>query len=123
MIPIRPRFLLTLTLVFLIAACSALPKLPEAHPPADELFLQALGEISAATPGAALDMLRRDYPDSPWTASAQSINELQQAHDAQEARIRSLQQEKNRLLQENRKLKEDMEKLRKLVIETERRRR
>lgn len=117
------RCLLPLTLALLVVACAALPRLSGSPPPADELFLQALGEMPTATAEEAFETLRREYPDSPWTSSAQSIKNLQQAHAAQDAKIQALQQDKSRLLQENRKLKEDLEKLRKLVIETERRRR
>lgn len=123
MIPTLLRCLLPFTLAILIAACSALPKLPGTGPPADELFLQALDEISADTPGTAFDTLQRTYPESPWAVSALSINELRHTRDTQEARIRGLQQENNRLLQENRRLKEDLENLKKLVIETEKHRR
>lgn len=117
------RCLLLLGLALAAAACGSLPKHPGGPPAADELFLQALGEMSANTTGTAFDTLRKEYPDSPWTASARSISELRQACDAQDVRVRSLQQDKSRLLQENRKLKDDLEKLRKLVIETERHRR
>ena len=123
MMPVLSRGLMPLVFVVLVAACGFLPKGPETRLPADKLFLQAMNEISAAAPGAAFETLRRDYPDSPWAVHAQAIAELARTRDAQGDRIQTLKQEKSRLLQENRKLKDDLEKLKALVIDTERRRR
>ena len=110
--------LLLLVLAVFFTACGSLPKSPGDH----QLFLQAVDETSSAAPGAALDTLRRDYPDSPWTAKAQAWDDLNRAREALEIKIQTLQQDKNRLVQENRKLKEDLDKLKKLVIEMEKRR-
>jgi hypothetical protein len=114
--------ILLLALAAFSTACSSLPKSPGDRPPEHQLFLQAVDETSSAAPGTVLDTLRRDYPDSPWTAQAQALADLSQAREALEIKIQTLQQDKNRLLQENRKLKEDMDKLKKLVIDMEKRR-
>jgi hypothetical protein len=116
------RMLGVFLLAVFAAACGSLPKGPGALPAAHELFLQATDEISSGRTGPALDTLRHDYPDSPWTAKAQNFLELDQAQETLEIKVQTLQQEKSHLLQENRKLKEDLDQLRKLVIETERRR-
>jgi hypothetical protein len=123
MMPALSRGLMSLAFVVFVTACGALPRGPETRPQADKLFLQAMDEISAAAPGTAFETLRRDYPDSPWTVQAQAIAELTRTCDAQEDRVQALKQDKSRLLQENRKLKEDLEKLKALVIDTEKRRR
>jgi hypothetical protein len=115
------RCLLLLLTVF-ATACGALPKGPGMEAREHTLFLQAMDETAAATPGTALVTLQRDYPDSPWTARARALTEADKARKALEVKVQTLQQEKNRLLQENSKLKEDLEKLKKLGIETERRR-
>jgi hypothetical protein len=114
--------LLLLALAAFPTACSSLPKGPGDRPPEHQLFLQAVDETSSAAPGPALEALRRDYPDSPWTAKAQGFADLNRTRETLEIKIQTLQQDKNRLLQENRKLKEDLDKLKKLVIEMEKRR-
>ena len=121
MITVFLRFSLLL-LAMVSAACGALPKGPGIEAREPTLFLQAMDETAAATPGTALVTLQRDYPDSPWTARARALIEADKTRKALESKIQTLQQEKSRLLQENSKLKEDLEKLKKLVIETERRR-
>jgi hypothetical protein len=115
------RFLL-LSLAVFPAACSSLPGGTGHRPPEHLLFLQALDETSSAAPGTALERLRRDYPDSQWTAKALTIADLNRTRETLENKNQSLQQDKNRLLQENRKLKDDLEKLKKLVIDMEKRR-
>jgi hypothetical protein len=115
------RFLL-LALAALPAACSSLPNDRGGRLLERQLFLQAAEEASSKGPGTALERLRRDYPDSPWTAKAQAFAELNRTCESLEAKNQTLQQDKNRLLQENRKLKEDLDKLKNLVIEMEKRR-
>jgi hypothetical protein len=114
--------ILLLALAAFSTACISLPKSPGDLPPEHQLFLQAVDETSSAAPGTALDTLRRNYPDSPWTAKAQALADLNRTREALEIKVQTLQQDKNRLLQENRKLKEDLDKLKKLVIEMEQRR-
>lgn len=123
MMTVLSRLLMPLVFVVFVAACGILPKGPGVRSPADELFLQAMDEISAGAPGTAFETLLRDHSDSLWTVQAQAIAELTKTRDAQTVRIQTLKQENSRLLQENRKLKDDLEKLKALVIESERRRR
>lgn len=122
MMPCRSRMLWLLLMAMFATGCSPLPKYPGDRSAAHELFLQATDEISSGRTGPALDTLRHDYPDSPWTAKAQNFVELNKAQETLEIKVQTLQQEKSRLLLENRKLKEDLDQLRKLVIDTERRR-
>jgi hypothetical protein len=114
--------LLLLALATFPSACSSLPKGQRERPPEHQLFLQAVDETSSAAPGTALETLWRDYPDSPWTAKAQGFSDLSRTRESLEIKVQTLQQDKNRLLQENRKLKDDLDKLKKLVIEMEKRR-
>lgn len=114
--------ILLLALAVFPTACSSLPKIPGGQPPEHQLFLQAVDETPSEDRGAALEALRRDYPDSPWAAKAQALADLNQTCETLESKVQNLQQDKNRLLQENRKLKEDLDKLKKLVIEMEKRR-
>jgi hypothetical protein len=118
----RSRMLGLWLLAVSATACGSLPKYPGDRSAAHELFLQATDEISSGRTGPALDTLRHDYPDSPWTTKAQNFVKLNKAQETLEIKVQTLQLEKSHLLQENRKLKEDLDQLRKLVIETERRR-
>jgi len=115
------RFLL-LALAAVSAACGSLAGGSGCQPPDHQLFLKAVDETSPAAPGSALDALLRDCPNSPWTAKAQKIADFNRTRETLEIKVQALQQDKNRLLQENHKVKEDLDKLKKLVIEMEKRR-
>jgi hypothetical protein len=101
---------------------SAAPSLAE-----QQLFLRFIDELPNEHPSAALSELERLYPQRPTTERARILAETfakRQLLIIQMQKDRSrCQQEKERLAKDFRQLQEDHEKLRKLVVEMEKRRR
>ncbi len=67
----------------------------------------------------AFEKLRTTYPDSRWRPAAQKL--IQLIDEVQACNRISSQKEMLRILQENEKLKKDLERLRRLEIESEKR--
>jgi hypothetical protein len=123
------RHLIGSCCLFLAAGCIPAPPTPEAPVASAEqqLILQVLDEFTTGPSTAKLLELERLYPQHPMTSR---LRALADALGQSKQQIASLQQDKtrclkdqNRLAKEFRELQEDQEKLRKLVIEMEKRRR
>lgn len=101
---------------------------PAAPTPAEQpLFLQVIDELVNDRPPTALVELERLYPQTPQTEHARTLADAfakrqQQITQLQKEKSRC-QLEKDRLSKDFRQLQEDQEKLRKLVIDMEKRRR
>jgi hypothetical protein len=117
-------------LLFTLTGCSGkFPGVFSPRPPDERLFLQGMEDWR---PGgdfpAAFDTLLKTYPDSPWAEKIRSVNELtttrakqQTALDRLEREVNSCRQENKLLQQQKKALENDQEKLKKLLIELERR--
>jgi hypothetical protein len=93
----------------------------------EQLFLQAIGELAEGRSTASLVELERLYPGSEKAKLARNLGEafiqLKLLNTQLQKEKSRCQQEKDRLARDFRQLQEDQEKLRKLVIEMEMRRR
>lgn len=100
----------------------------------EALFRLALMELEAGEQkivtgkaGKNLDKLVKDYPNSPWKAHAVTIKGLIEAYDGAveekaelEKSVRNLKSANLSLAKENKDLKQDMEKLKNLELDLER---
>ncbi len=95
--------------------------------PSEALFVQVLEE-EAPRRAEALAELERDHSQSPWALRAKKIEELRTSRDALTDRIRNLERRNNTEVQKNRalekelnSLRNDLEKLKQIIIEMEQR--
>lgn len=124
------RLFLFLTLLLLLSACTTVT-LPELLIPTDQqLFIQGMEQVAAdsATP-AVFGILQQDYPASPWTQRASTVQQLLQTIQAQQQRIDGLQREQRTcrqkdeiLRQQKEALEGDLQRLKQLLIDLETRR-
>lgn len=121
------RTLFTLFALALLTGCTlgVIAPAPVPPDPAESLFLTYL-EGPASDRTEALARLNAEYSQSPWAARAQRVSDMRAARDSQGQRVRLLEQEKTRCLQEKesleeeaRRLRDDLEKLKKLLIDME----
>ncbi len=97
------------------------------HTKQETLFVQGLEELQTNGTAKAFTELESKHPTSPWTKKAALVMGIVQVNEAQLARVkRQQQQEKSRcakdseeLTREILRLKDDLAKLRHLVIELE----
>ncbi len=130
------RLLFCLSLMFLFTGCAAGVVPQWLTPPDQQIFVQGMEEFDAAGgEPEAFAALQEDYPDSPWTAKAQTIQTLMETIQKQQKAIRRLKnsqaasnQQNQKLLQQIESLENDLEtleaertKLRQLLIELEQR--
>jgi predicted RNase H-like nuclease (RuvC/YqgF family) len=131
----RPSLLhVAIALAFYLTACSPLLEKPmkpyaETAPQSADLYLLAIDEIVSGGTGPVLEELQREHPESPLTAKASALAELVRSRQNLDERIKALTRERAKLQQENthlqgeiRLLTDDLENLRKLIIEMEMRR-
>jgi uncharacterized protein YlxW (UPF0749 family) len=116
-----------LFLALLASGCPSPRLSPSATAPAEQLFLDVVADLANDRAPAAMVELERLYPQSQATASARTLVDAfaklqQQVTQLQKEKSRC-QQEKDRLSKDLRQLQEDQEKLRKLVVDMEKRRR
>ncbi len=124
----KPLVVLLIPLI-LSAGCVRIVPITQGDP-ADQsevLFVQVL-EAPEPQRMQALERLQSEYPHSPWTPRAKRIEELLRAQDTLTARIRDLERtnagqlKKSRSLEaELERLRDDLEKLKQILIETEQR--
>jgi septal ring factor EnvC (AmiA/AmiB activator) len=125
---------IAIVLSFCLAACSPLLEKRAESTTADTLYpsalyLQAIDEIASTGTGPALEELQRKHPESPLTAKASALAELVRSRQNLDERIKALTHERAKLQEENKHLQweirlltDDLENLRKLIIEMEMRR-
>ncbi|MEZ4599940.1 MAG: hypothetical protein R2940_09130 [Syntrophotaleaceae bacterium] len=124
------RLLLCILLLIVLSGCAATwPAVIPSRPPDEQLFLQGMEEwrLGEETPDA-FKTLQNTYPDSIWTEKIQSINNLstlsaqqKSALDRLNREITSCRQENKLLQQQKNSLENDQKKLKKLLIDLERR--
>lgn len=134
------RLLFFLSLLVLLTACAG-GSFPVWLTPADQqLFVQGMeGFDATGEVPDAFAVLQQNYPDSPWTARAQAIQELLEAIQKQQKTIKGLKQrlkesqtasrkQHQKLQQQIESLETDLEalgaertKLRQLLIDLEQR--
>ncbi|HKK01871.1 MAG TPA: hypothetical protein VJ955_06845 [Desulfuromonadales bacterium] len=113
--------------LFLCAGCALLPVPPSAsHPGSDKaqhLFLQGLDELTATGGSPSFATLHRRHPQSPWTARADQVVKLcaKPAARLKELRneIQRCSRDKTRLKDQIKHLRDDLDKIKKLLIEME----
>jgi hypothetical protein len=80
-----------LAVSLLLGGCSLLPVEFHSPHPDQTLFLQGLDGLSATRSSEAFSRLVSEYPDSPWTARAKSITQIQgQLQEEQRQRSQQL---------------------------------
>ncbi len=122
------RIVAAIIFLALLAGCMSRPS-PLAKGEEQDLFFRGLEELRAGGPAQAFAELQSRHPASPWTEKARLVMDIVAGRDGQIGQARrQLQQERSRcsreneaLTQENRQLREDLAKLKALVIEMEKR--
>lgn len=96
------------------------------QPSAQSLFRKGLDQVAAGKRTRAFSQLEREYPASPWTAHAHTVLALKKKVREQARALAALQEAKSRCALENARLtketdryRNDLEKLKKLLIENE----
>jgi hypothetical protein len=124
------RFLLLASLLLGAAGCVSIVPMVHTDPvdPSEALFVQVLEAPVHQRAADAMAQLESDYPQSPWTSRARTVDDLLKSRDALQRRIRDLerkssdQAQKNRTLEgEVERLLGDLEKLKQIIIEMEKR--
>lgn len=119
---------LLILLLFLFCAGCALMPTPggtpsETGPQAQQLFLKGLDELTATGTSPSFAVLRRQYPHSPWTTRADEVASLCAKPADRLKRLKGeLQQcsrDKTHLNEQIKHLKEDLDKLKQILIEME----
>lgn len=75
--------------------------------------------MAAGKKSNAFTLLEREYPTSPWAARARTVTALKQKVRDKAKALRAQEGENTRLTKEVAHLRNDLEKLKKLLIETE----
>jgi hypothetical protein len=81
-----------LVVSLLLGGCTLLPERFSSPPPEQTLFLQGLDALSTTRSSEAFSRLVSEYPDSPWTARAKAIKQIQ--GQLQEAQRQGSQQQR-----------------------------
>jgi hypothetical protein len=80
-----------LVVSLLLGGCTLLPERFSSPPPEQTLFLQGLDALSTTSSPEAFSRLSIEFPDSPWTARAKSITQIQsQLQEEQRQRSQQL---------------------------------
>jgi predicted Zn-dependent protease len=114
-------------LALLIVSCvPAGGRPPRAEKGAYDLFAQGLDQVAADKNPTALRLLEKKFPSSPWTSRARTVILLRQKSRERARALRAVTRERDRcraekahLAHETQKLKNALEKLKKLLIENE----
>lgn len=118
----------------LLLATACTPTIIPIRDPAEPLFVRVL-EGTATERAEALAALKEEHPGSPWTARARAAADLHRQRESQSQKLRQAEQERSRCRQENEdllaeaarlnaetaRLREDLDKLKKLLIDMEKR--
>lgn len=116
-------------LITLLGGCASRP-LPDFLTPRDQqLFVQGMDAMANGGDfSATFDTLQKNWPESPWSHRAQKITDLHGTIENQQKTIDRLSRDKTVLRRENKDLQQklqtlesDREKLRRLLIDLERR--
>ncbi len=138
------RLILSLLALGTLLGCAdaRIPLFPEpAEHQSEEMFLRGIEQLkNGAVSPLALQQLQHNHPQSAWAARAEPIIEIsreraalrQELHElrdelekrrneciAQESVLETCRQHRTRLEQENRRLEENLERLKILLIELE----
>lgn len=123
------RLFFCLFLILFLCGCASRP-LPAFLTPADQqLFVQGMAELDAqGDPPEAFVSLQQSHPESLWANQARTISELLETTQKQQKSISRLKRDKSYYRRENKALQQqielletDREKLKRLLIDLERR--
>lgn len=117
-----------LLLLFCLLAAGCLGPGWPLQTPAEVLFHRGAEELAAGKEPQSLTTLIRRYPESPWTQRALSLSRLADEQKRLGDQLRSLEAEVSRSRREGKqkdeelaRLRQDLERLKQLVIEMEKR--
>ncbi|MDW7645672.1 MAG: hypothetical protein SCI25_11550 [Desulfuromonadales bacterium] len=127
------RYLILFLFGLILSGCQHGRLLNPSEFQARDVFLQGLETWSDSGSTEAWAPLQRDYPESPWTARAQHLDELRTSVQKQEESIAELEsqnkkltttaerckQENKKLQQDTAQLKEDIAQLKQLLVDYE----
>lgn len=123
--------LLLLALATITACTDVVPRppFPSQRPPAEtasELFLKSFDQLAKSNESPALEALRASHPESVWTEKADALADLQRSRRRAQQRLDKVQSDLHscRTDREHRqeqidRLKNDLKKMKDLVIEME----
>ncbi|PLY02612.1 MAG: hypothetical protein C0624_08025 [Desulfuromonas sp.] len=110
------RLATVLLLLTLLSSCATIPRQPETSQDADKLLQEGIVALGEKHSTHLLKQLVKQYPDTPQAKAAAQILKvcLKKKADTNKGEIEKLKQE-------NLQLKEDLDKLRQLLISSEKR--
>ena len=116
-----------LFVLLLCAGCTLIPSQRNApsgtSPQAEHLFLQGLDELTTTGVSPSFATLHHQYPHSPWTVRATQISTLCTKPAARlnqlKGELQQCSRDKTRLNEQIKQLRDDLDKLKQLLIEME----
>lgn len=120
----------TFCLCLFLMLCGCTPRFTTLLMPRDQqLFASGMKEVAARKSlPADLVILQETYPDSPWSAGAETVDSLLKTIQSQQEVIKKLQRgetscrkENQELQQKKEQLEKDLEKFKQLLIDLEKR--
>ena len=115
--------------LLLLCGCTTTPFFARSTPADQELFIRGMEEVNLrGDVPPAFSSLRETYPESPWIPMAETVKELLTTIREQQQVINRLESEKDvsrkekvALKQQKESLGQDLAKLKRLLIDLERR--